>query len=49
MEPGCQLELAGAPCEDLHQVAAEMQSHLDEARSHLSELATQYAAVAAAV
>ena len=31
MEPGCQLELAGAPHEDLHQVAAEMRSHLDEA------------------
>ena len=30
MEAGCQLELAGAPHEDLHQVASEMQSHLNE-------------------
>jgi len=32
LEPGAQLELSGAPHEDVHQVVLEMQAHLDEIR-----------------
>ena len=34
LEPGGQLELGGAPNEDLHQTAAETRNHLDEVRDH---------------
>ena len=30
LEPGAQLELSGAPLEDIHQICAELHEHLDE-------------------
>jgi glutamate--cysteine ligase len=33
LEPGGQFELSGAPLVDLHQVAGELQNHLDEVRA----------------
>jgi glutamate--cysteine ligase len=32
LEPGAQLELSGAPLEDIHQVARELESHMTELR-----------------
>ncbi len=33
LEPGGQLELSGSPCEDIHQIAAELRGHLAEIRA----------------
>src|SRR5262249_46121241 len=38
LEPGGQFELSGAPLETLHETAAEIGGHLDEARAVASEL-----------
>src|SRR5262249_15125076 len=37
LEPGGQFELSGAPLETLHETAAEIGGHLDEARAVASE------------
>jgi glutamate--cysteine ligase len=38
LEPGAQLELSGAPCEDIHAICAEMRGHLAELREISSEM-----------
>lgn len=38
LEPGAQLELSGAPMENIHQVCAEMNTHLAELRAISEEL-----------
>jgi glutamate--cysteine ligase len=38
LEPGAQLELSGAPHEDVHRVMEEMEAHLDELRDISSSL-----------
>lgn len=38
LEPGAQLELSGAPLEDVHQVTAELCAHLDELSGVTAEL-----------
>ncbi|HZS83160.1 MAG TPA: glutamate--cysteine ligase [Stellaceae bacterium] len=38
LEPGGQFELSGAPLEDIHETAAEIGTHLDEARAVTREL-----------
>ena len=48
LEPGGQFELSGAPLENLHQVAAELQSHLDEVRSIADPLGIRFMGIGAA-
>lgn len=38
LEPGAQLELSGAPRNDIHAICAEMRGHLDELRGISSEM-----------
>jgi glutamate--cysteine ligase len=48
LEPGGQFELSGAPLENLHQVAAELQNHLDEVRSIAAPLGIRFMGLGAA-
>ncbi|MDB5658663.1 MAG: glutamate--cysteine ligase [Cypionkella sp.] len=48
LEPGGQFELSGAPLEDLHQGAAELQNHLDEVRSIADPLGIKFMGLGAA-
>ena len=48
LEPGGQFELSGAPLENLHQVAAELQTHLDEVRSIAEPLGVRFMGIGAA-
>jgi len=38
LEPGAQLELSGAPCEDVHGICAELRGHMSELREISSEM-----------
>src|SRR5690606_36206662 len=38
LEPGAQLELSGAPLEDVHAICAEMRGHMAELREISSEM-----------
>ena len=42
LEPGGQLELSGAPLENIHQTCAEISAHLDEVRSVAERLGQSY-------
>ncbi len=48
LEPGGQFELSGAPLEDLHQSAAELQNHLDEVKSIADPLGIRFMGIGAA-
>ena len=48
LEPGGQFELSGAPLENLHQAAAELQNHLDEVRSIADPLGVRFMGIGAA-
>ncbi len=48
LEPGGQFELSGAPLENLHQGAAELQNHLDEVRSIAEPLGIKFMGIGAA-
>ncbi|MES2435590.1 MAG: glutamate--cysteine ligase [Pseudomonadota bacterium] len=48
LEPGGQFELSGAPLENLHQGAAELQNHLDEVRSIADPLGIKFMGLGAA-
>lgn len=48
LEPGGQFELSGAPLENLHQGAAELQNHLDELRSIADPLGIKFMGIGAA-
>lgn len=48
LEPGGQFELSGAPLENLHQGAAELQNHLDEVRSIADPLGIKFMGIGAA-
>ncbi|GLS88761.1 glutamate--cysteine ligase [Cypionkella aquatica] len=48
LEPGGQFELSGAPLEDLHQGAAELQNHLDEVRQIADPLGIKFMGIGAA-
>ena len=48
LEPGGQFELSGAPLENLHQAAAELQNHLDEVRSVADPLGVRFMGIGAA-
>ena len=42
LEPGGQLELSGAPLENIHQTCAEVNTHLNEVRAVAAELGQSY-------
>ncbi|MEO5614986.1 MAG: glutamate--cysteine ligase [Cypionkella sp.] len=48
LEPGGQFELSGAPLENLHQGAAELQNHLDEVRGIADPLGIKFMGIGAA-
>ena len=48
LEPGGQFELSGAPLENLHAVAAELQNHLDEMKSIADPLGIRFMGIGAA-
>ena len=48
LEPGGQFELSGAPLENLHQGAAELQNHLDEVRAIADPLGIKFMGIGAA-
>ena len=48
LEPGGQFELSGAPLENLHQGAAELQNHLDEVKSIADPLGIKFMGIGAA-
>jgi glutamate--cysteine ligase len=48
LEPGGQFELSGAPLENLHQGAAELQNHLDEVRAIADPLGVRFMGIGAA-
>ncbi|WP_426034183.1 glutamate--cysteine ligase [Cypionkella sp. TWP1-2-1b2] len=48
LEPGGQFELSGAPLENLHQGAAELQNHLDEVRAIADPLGIKFMGLGAA-
>lgn len=48
LEPGGQFELSGAALESLHDVAAELQTHLDEVRSIAEPLGVRFMGIGAA-
>ena len=48
LEPGGQFELSGAPLQNLHQVAAELQNHLDEVRAIAEPLGVRFMGIGAA-
>ncbi len=48
LEPGGQFELSGAPLVDMHEVAAELQTHLDEVASIAGPLGVKFMGIGAA-
>ena len=48
LEPGGQFELSGAAFADMHQVAAELQTHLDEVASIAGPLGIRFMGIGAA-
>ena len=48
LEPGGQFELSGAPLSSIHDVAAELQNHLDEVRSIADPLGIKFMGIGAA-
>ena len=48
LEPGGQFELSGAALSDMHQVAAELQTHLDEVHSLAEPLSIKFMGIGAA-
>ncbi|MDZ4395637.1 glutamate--cysteine ligase [Cypionkella sp.] len=48
LEPGGQFELSGAPLENLHQGAAELQNHLDEVKAIADPLGIKFMGIGAA-
>ena len=48
LEPGGQFELSGAPLTTLHEIAAELQNHLDEVRSIAEPMGVKFMGIGAA-
>ncbi len=48
LEPGGQFELSGAPLATLHEIAAELQNHLDEVRAIAAPLGIKFMGTGAA-
>jgi glutamate--cysteine ligase len=48
LEPGGQFELSGAPLATLHEIAAELQNHLDEVRASAAPLGIKFMGIGAA-
>jgi glutamate--cysteine ligase len=48
LEPGGQFELSGAPLATLHEIAAELQNHLDEVRAIAAPLGIKFMGIGAA-